>query len=97
MKKAVLLIAFVAVAAISPSAFAVCPTPPSGPYSGGGLAWYEYSADAACVDTFLSVTPVTMCSSYDGWIPGVGTGYRTFQYDFVDVTGHDNGTGRMGI
>jgi len=89
MKKVMLSFALVVLASISPAAFAVCPTPPTGPYSGGGLGWYEYSADPACVDTFLSVTPVTMCSYYSGWVPGVGTAYRTFQYDFVDITGHD--------
>lgn len=86
MKKLVLSFALVALTSIVPSAFAVCPTPPSSG-GGGGLSWYDYSPDPACVDIFLSATPVTVCGVIDGWVPGVGTGYRTFQYDFVDVTG----------
>jgi len=64
----VLSIAFIG---LGSKAYAMCPTPPSGPVRAGGFTWYDYTPDFNCWEVSSSVSPSSSCFNSDGFDFGV--------------------------
>ncbi|HJQ36674.1 MAG TPA: hypothetical protein VKB93_06015 [Thermoanaerobaculia bacterium] len=63
-----------AVAVTAPSAFAVCPTPPAGPYYMSPLSWWDYTPEQTCLSDNGDQEYSTMwCYSTPAWTIGTSS------------------------